>query len=149
MVRCSTWNVFHIRQFCRFFNCFAWFHTVEFNRLPCHNDKKYDGVVFADRFRYPLTTFGFQVLIGLSRFLHAHISYETDNSKITAAFCWISYCLYDLIRLNSIVCRVQSKRCTMIWFSPIDFDINWLCSKCVLIGLSRLLDTHIAYEVVK
>ena len=70
----------------------------------------YDGAVFADRFRYQLTMFGIHVLIGLSRRLHAHIAYETDTGKIIAAFFRISDCLHDLIRLNSIVCHVQTKK---------------------------------------
>ena len=69
---------------------------------------------FADRFRYPLAVFGIRVLIGLSRLLLAHIAYEIDTSKIIAEFWWISYCLYDLIRLNSIACRVQTTGYTMI-----------------------------------
>ena len=52
----------------------------------------YDDVVFADRFRYPLTVIGNRGLIGLYRLLHAHIAYEIDTAKIIAAFCRISYC---------------------------------------------------------
>ena len=125
MVRCITCNVFHMRQFSRFFNClawfvttnsthavtkqqdvrwchfrwsiplsidyvlnsiidraisthscsccmwnrwcqnhcsilpnfqlFAWFNTVEFNRLPYGKSKMYDDVVFDDGLRYQLT----------------------------------------------------------------------------------------------
>ena len=69
----------------------------------------YDDAVFADRFRYQLAMFGVRVLIGLSRLLHDHIAYETDGAKVDAAFCRISYCLHDLIGLNSIVCHVKSK----------------------------------------
>ena len=112
------------------FYCLAWFDTVEFNRLPCPNDKMYDDVVFANRFRYQLVIFWNWILIELSRFLHAHIACDIDTSKIIAAFCRIS-CLYDLIRLNAIACRVQATRYTMIWFSQIDSDINWLCLKSV------------------
>ena len=32
----------------------AWFDTLEFNRLPCSNNKMYDVAVFNDRFRYQL-----------------------------------------------------------------------------------------------
>ena len=32
----------------------AWLDTLEFNRLPCSNNKKYDHAVFNDRFRYQL-----------------------------------------------------------------------------------------------
>ena len=103
MVRCSTCIVFHMRQFCRFFDCLSWFDTVEFNRLPCSNNKMNDDAVFADTFRYQLTMFGIRVLIWLSRLFHAHIADEFDTAKIIAAFFRISYCLHDLIRLNSIV----------------------------------------------
>ena len=113
------------------FLLFAWFYTLEFNRLPCSNNKIYDDADFADRFRYQLAMFGIQVLISLSWLLHAHIAYITDGVKTIAAFCRISYCLHDLIRLNSIVGYVQTTRCTMIWVSMIDSDINWLCLKCV------------------
>ena len=61
---------------------------------------------------------------------HAHIAYKIDTDKIILTFFRISYCLHDLIRLNSIVCHVQTTRCTMMWFSMIDSDINWLCLKC-------------------
>ena len=50
-----------------------------------------DYAIFADRFRYQLTMFGIRVLIGLSRFLHAHIEYEIDTAEIIAAFIQISY----------------------------------------------------------
>ena len=39
--------------------------------------------------------------------------------------------LHDLILSISIACRVQRTRCTMMRFSLIDSDINWLCLKCV------------------
>ena len=48
--------------------------------------KMYDDAVLADRYGYQLTMLGIQVLIGLSRLLRAHISYEIDTAKITAAF---------------------------------------------------------------
>ena len=115
----------------RFLYCLTWFDTVEFNRRPCPNDKKYNDVVFVGRFRYQLTMFGIRVLIGFSRLLHAHIAYEMDTAKIIAVFCRISYSLHELIRLNSIVFHVQTTRCTIMWFSLIDSDINWLCLKCV------------------
>ena len=87
----------------------------------------YDDARFADQFRYQFTMFGNRLLIGLSRLLHAHIAYEVDTAKIIAAFCRISYCLYDLIRLNSIACRVQTTKYTMMQFSLIDSVINRKC----------------------
>ena len=113
------------------FLLFAWFDTQEFNRLPCSNNKIYDDADFADRFRYQLAMFAIRLLIWLSWLLHDHIANITDDSKIIAAFCRISYCLYDFIRLNSIVGYVQTTRCAMTWFSMTDSDIIWLCLKCI------------------
>ena len=83
----------------------------------------YDDADLTDRFRYQLTMFGIRVLIGLSRLFRAHIAYETDGTKMIAAFRRISYCLHNLIRLNSVVCHVQRASCTMMWFSMIVSDI--------------------------
>ena len=117
---------------------FAWFDTLEFNRRPWSNNKIYDDADFAFRFRYQFAMFGIRVLIWLSSHLHAHISYITDGATIITAFFRISYSLHDFIRLNSIVGDVQTTRCTKIWFSMIDSDINWLCLKCVY---SRAIST--------
>ena len=84
----------------------------------------YDDAVFADRLRYQLAMFGISVLMGLSRFLHVYIAHEINTSKITAVFFRISYRLHDLIRLNLIVCHVQTTKCTMMRFSQIDSAIN-------------------------
>ena len=110
---------------------FAWLDTLKFNRLPCSKNMIYDDADFAHRLRYQLAMFGMRVLIRLSWLLHAHIAYITYGAKIIAAFCRFSYCFHDFIRLNSIVGDVQTTRCTMIWVSIIDSDINWLCLKCV------------------
>ena len=109
------------------FLSFAWSDALDFNRQPCSNNKMYDDAVFADRFRYQLIMFGISVLIGLSRLLRSHIAYEIDTAKITATLFWISYCLNDLIRLNSIVRHIQTTKCTMIRISLIDSSINWMC----------------------
>ena len=69
----------------------------------------YDDADFAVRFLYQFNVYGICVLIGLSRLGHAYIAYDTDGAKIIPEFCRISYCLYDLIRLNSIVCHVQEQ----------------------------------------
>ena len=58
------------------FLLFAWFETLEFNRLSWSNNKIYDDAVFADRFRYHLTMFGMWILIRQSRLLNTHIAYE-------------------------------------------------------------------------
>ena len=94
--------------------------------------------------RYQITIFWIQMLIGLSRLLHSYIAYEIDTAKIVAAFIRFSYCLHDLIRVNSIVFHGQTTRCTVTPFSLIDSAINWQC--LVLIGLSRLLHAYIAYD---
>ena len=147
MDRCITCNAFHMWKFRKFLYCLAWFDTGEFNRLPRPNNKMHDDTVFADRFRYQLTMFEIREVIGLFRLVHANIAYKIVTTKIIAAFCRISYCLHDLIRMNLIVCRVKRARRMMVWFSMIDSDISWLMFEvCILIGLSLLLDTPIAYK---
>ena len=54
---------------------------------------------------------------------------------------------HDLILSNSIACRVQTTRCTMMRFSLIDSAVNWLFGIRELIGLSRLIHAHIAYKI--
>ena len=110
-----VWNRYcqNHRRILPYFLLFVWLYTVVFNRLPCPSDKIYDDVVFSDRILYSLTMFE-MILIALCRLVFAHIAYETDTAKIIAAFYRISYCLHDLIRLNSIVCHVQTTRYTII-----------------------------------
>ena len=136
-----------MRQLCRFLYYLARLYPAEFNRLSCPNNKMNDDAVFDDRFRYQLTMFQIREVIGLTRLVHANIAYEIATTKIIAAFCRISYCLHDFVRMNSIVCHVKIARCMMVWFSMIDSDINWLMFEvCILIGLSLLLDNPIAYK---
>ena len=92
--------------------------------MPCSNNKMFDNAVFDDRSHCQLTMFGIRVLIGLSRLLHAQIADEIDTAKIIAALCRISYCLHDLIRLNSIVCHVQKNKMVDDAVSLIDSTIN-------------------------
>ena len=75
--------------------------------------------------------FGVTGLIGLSRLRRAHIGYEMDAAKITAALFGISYCLNDLVRLISIVSHVQTTKCTMMRISLFDSSTNWMCLEFV------------------
>ena len=84
----------------------------------------FDDAISADRCRYQLTMFGIRLLIVLLRLLHDDIAYEIDTAKINAEFLRISYCLHDLIRLNLIVCHVQTTRCSMMRFLMIDSVIK-------------------------
>ena len=90
--------------------------------------------------------FGIRVLKGLSRLIDTHIACEIDTVKITAAIFRISYRLHDLIRLNLIVCHVQTTKCAMMRFSQIDSAMT-MFGIAVMIGLSRLLPAHVAYEI--
>ena len=128
--------------------CLIWYARIQSSAMFNQQDIRWCG------FRWSISlSIGYvwnSGMIWLSWILHAHIAYITDGAKISAAFCRISYCLHDFIRFISIVGDVQTTRCTMTWFSMIDSDINWVCLKCVhctFMGLSRLLDTHIAYEI--
>ena len=107
---------------------FVWLYTVEFNRLPFPNDKMYDDAAFADRFRYSLTTSGNRVWIGIPRLLYVHIAYEIDSAKISAAFCRISYCLYDLygwIQSTAVFERQNLRWCSFRWSISLSIDYVW------------------------
>ena len=148
MVPCSTGNVFYMRQFCRFFNFLAWFDTVEFNGLPCSNDKKYDDVVFDDRFRYQLTMFGIRLLIGLYPLLHIHIAYEIDPSKSSqhsAEFPIDCMIWYGWIQSSAMFnTRIYDK---VVFAERFRYQLT-MFEEGSLIRLSRLLTTHIAHEIV-
>ena len=130
------------------FLLFAWFDTLEFNRLPCSNNKIYDDANFANRFRYQLAMFEMRVLIWLSWLLHAHIANITDGAKIIAAFCRISYCFawFHTVEFNCRRCSNNKMHDDMVfndrfWYQLTMFEV------CIFTGLSRILDTHIAYEI--
>ena len=75
---CCIWNRYcqNHRSILPNLLLFAWLDTVEFNRLPCSNNKMYDDVVFDDRFRNQLAMFEVCILIWLYRLLDTHIAYE-------------------------------------------------------------------------
>ena len=81
-----------IASFCRISYCFAWFFTVELNYLSRPNDKIYDDVGFADRFRCQLTMYEAYLLIELSRILDTHISseivYIKNHQLVTGMMRW-------------------------------------------------------------
>ena len=104
----------NIAPFYRIFYCFAWFNTVEFIRMPCPNDMRYNNVVFADQFRYQFAMFGFRSFYCyLYSFMHIkHMKQILPKSSRNSAEYHIV--LHDLILLNSVVCRVKTTRCTMM-----------------------------------
>ena len=119
---------------------FAWFDTVEFNRMLCSNNKKNNDAVFSDRFRYQLAMFRFRVLIRLSQLLDAHIAYEIDTAKIIAAFFQISYWLHDLIRLefNRLPCSKSKMYDDVVFDDWFRYQLT-MFEVCTLLGLSGLL----------
>ena len=164
MVRCSTCNVFHMRQLCRFFwwnryfqnhrrilpnfLLFVWFHTVKFNPLPCSNDKMYDDVVLADQFRYPLTVW-----------------YSCIDRVISTPSC--SYCIWNRYFQNHR--RILPNFLLLVWFNTVEFNrLRYPNDKMydavifgnrfwyqltmfedwILIGLSWLLNTQILILIV-
>ena len=148
MVRCITCNVFHMRKSCRFFYCLAWSETVEFNRLPCPNNEMYGDAVFANRFHYQLTMFGICVLIWQSRFFHAHIAYVIDTEKkhrsILQNFLLFSW--FDTLEFNRLPWSKNKIYDDAVFADRFRYHLT-MFGMCILIRLSRLLNTHIAYEI--
>ena len=117
------WNRYcknHRSNFSNFL-LFTRFETVEFNRLPCPNNKLYDDSVFADRFRYEWTMFWIPVLICLSRLLHAHIAYEID----TAEFPIVCMIWYDWIQSSAMFKHQDVLWCGWRWSILIWIDYVW------------------------
>ena len=133
-------------ELCRISKCLAWFGTVEFNRLPCPNDKIYDDEVFADRFRYKLTMFDSRVLVRHSPLIYAQIAYQIAAIKITAEICRISYCIawFDAVELNRLLSPNDKMYDDEIFAGWFRYPLTMFEMR-ILIGLSRLLHGHIAY----
>ena len=129
------------------FPLLAWFDTLEFNRLPCSNNNIYDDTVFADRFRYQLS----------------YVCNSNIDMAILTPSC--SYCIYNWWCQNHR--RILPNFQLLAWFDTIEFnrrlgsnnmmyddmvfnDRFWyqltMFEVCIFMGLSRLLDTHNAYE---
>ena len=129
MVRCITCNVLHMRQFCRFLYCLAWFDTVEFNRPPCPKKEMYDDAVFANRFHYQLTMLGIPLLIWLSWLLHAHIAYKTDGAKIisqhSAEFPIVCMIWYAWIQSLAMFKQQDVRWYGFHWSILISIDYVW------------------------
>ena len=121
---------------------------VKFNRLPCPIDKMYDDEVFADRFRFQLTTFEMCVLIGLSRPYHAHIVQELATAKITAEFPRNSLYLvwFDTVEFNHLPCPNDKMYDDEVFVDRFCYHLS-MYEIILLVRLSRLLHAHIAYEI--
>ena len=147
MVRCISCNVFHMRQFCIFVYCLAWFDTVEFNCMPCANNEMYDHAVFADRFRCQLTMFEFRELIGYlnSFMLIFHNKLIPPKSlQHSAEFPIVCMIWYGWIHSSAMFKQQDVRWCGFRWSIPISIDYVW---NVYVDRLSLLLDTHIAYEI--
>ena len=145
MVRCIACHVLHMRQFCRFLYCVAWFDTVEFNRLPCPNNKIYDDTDFAYRFRYQLAMFGIRVLTILTLSCSYCICnrYWQNHRCILPNFLLFAW--FDTLEFNCLPSS-NNKICDDAVFAD-RFRYHWtMFGMGILIRLSRLLNTHIAYE---
>ena len=131
MVGSITCNVLHMRQFCRFLYCLAWFDTVEFNRLPCPRNEMYDDEVFAIRFHYQLTMFGIRVLIWLSWFFSCSYCisnrYWQNQRSILPNFLLFAW--FDTLEFNRL--PWSNKEIYDNAVSLVDSAIIWPCLECL------------------
>ena len=145
MIRSITCNVLHMLQFCRFLYYLAWFDTVEFNRLPCPKNEIYDDAVFANRFHYQLTMFGIGVLIWLSRsfMLMLHMKeILTKSPQHSSEFPIVAW--FDTLEFNRLPWSNNKIYDDAVFADRFRHHLT-MFGMCILIRLSRLLNTHIAY----
>ena len=110
------------------FLLFAWFDTLEFNRLPCSNNKIYDDADFANRFHYQLAMFSIRELIWLSWLLHAHVAYITDGAKTSqhsAEFPIVCLIWYDWIQSSAMFKQQGVQWYGFQWSILISIDYVW------------------------
>ena len=129
------------------FLLFAWFDTGKFNCLPCPNNEMYDDAVFADRFRYQLTMFGIRVLIGyLDTFmLILHMKKIAPKSSQHSAKFPIVYMIWYVWIQSSAMFNNKTYD-DLVLDDRFRYKLT-MFEVCILIGLSRFLNTHIAYEI--
>ena len=111
------------------FLLFAWFDELEFNRLPCSNNKIYDDAAFADRFRCQLAMFGIRVLIWLSWLLHVHTAYiwqmVPKSSQHSAEFPIVCMILYGWIQSSAMFKQQHVRWYDFQWSILISIDYVW------------------------
>ena len=120
------------------------YNAKNINRLPCPNDKIYDDAVFADRSRYQLAMFGIDRAISIpscsyciwNRYIQNHLSILL-NFVLSAWF--------DTVEFNRAPCSNNKIYDYMVFADWFRYQLT-MFEVCVLIGLSRLLDTYIAYS---
>ena len=90
-------------------------------------------------FRYELSVFKGCILIGLSRFLHTHIAYETENFLLFASFYTVGF--------NRMPYRNNKMKDDVVFADRFRYEYT-MFKVWIFTGLSRLLDTYIALEIV-
>ena len=147
MVRCSTCNVFHMRQFCGCYCCLAWFDTL--NSIVC----------CVQSIRYMMMKFSlidtvFNCLLLKCVYWYgyldyqAHVVYEIAIADITAEYRrTIRYLAwFGRVEFNRLPCLkdeiyddqgFSGRLCCQLTM----FEIR------VLVRLSRVLRAHIPYEI--
>ena len=147
MVRCSTCNVFHSRQLCRFLYCLLRF--VMLNSI----DSRVQSI------RYTMiklslidSVFNWLRLKCVSTHrdnYHAHIVYKIATAKITADFRRISHCLawFHTVEFNCLPHPNDKIYDDKLSADRFRYQLT-MCEIRELVKLSPRLHAHIAYEIV-
>ena len=127
---------------------FAWFDTLELNRLQCSNNKMYDDADFADRFLYQLAMVGiFCIDMAILTPSCSYCIYHRwcqNHRSILPNFPFCAW--FDTIEFNRRLCSNNKMYEDMVfngwfWYQLTMFEVR------IFTGLSLLLDTHITYEI--
>ena len=147
MVRCITCNALHMRQFCRFLYCLAWFDTVEFNRLPCPKNEMYDDAVFAKSIplsiEYVWNSCIDMAISILSCSYCICNRYWQNHRSILSNFLLFAW--FDTLEFNRLPCSNNKIYDDAVFADRFRYHLT-MFGMFILIRLSRLLITHIAYE---
>ena len=128
------------------FLVFAWFDTLEFNRLPCSNNKIYDDADFADRLSigYVWNSGIDMAILTPSCSYCIYNRWSQNHRSILSTFLLFGW--FYMVEFNRRRCSNNKMYDDMVfndrfWYQWTMFEVS------IFTGLSRLIITHIAYEI--
>ena len=149
MVRCNTCNVLHMQQFFGLFPLFSmiWYRWIQspamFKRQDvwwysfCWSISLSIDYVWNWRIDRVITTSSCSYCIW-----NRYCQNNRRSLPILLLFTW-----FDMVELNHLPCQNNKMHDDIVFADRLQYQLT-MFDVYVLIGLSRLLDSHIAYAIV-